>query len=97
MQAGRYDKALLRERDGGFEQLRPWQATVFLMGQLQGSQHPRGAHRAPSDHRLGERHRLAIGLQEQFFAGAGRCGFAPVVSAHGLAVPEHDQRAAAYP
>ena len=87
VQAWRDGKALLREFDRRFEQLRPWQATVFLMGQLQRAQHARGAHRTPANLRLGERHRLAIGLQEQFFGGAGRCGFAAVVSAHGSCRP----------
>jgi hypothetical protein len=86
-------RAVFRQMNGRFEQLRPWQATVFAMGQLKRSQHPGRTHGAPADLCLGEGHRLAVGLQEQLLGGAGRGGFAPVVSAYGLTIPEHDQRA----
>ncbi|MNP16633.1 hypothetical protein D3C76_1090380 [compost metagenome] len=64
------------------------------MGQLQGAQYAGRAHRAAANLRLGERHRLSVGLQEKLLGGAGRGGFTPVVGAHGLAIPEYDQCAA---
>ncbi|VVN75485.1 hypothetical protein PS685_05275 [Pseudomonas fluorescens] len=95
MQARRDGKALLGQFDRRLEQLVPWQAAVFLMSQFQCAQHPWRAHRTTTDLCLSERHRLAVGLQEKLLGGAGRCGFAAVVSAHGLAIPKHDQRTTA--
>ena len=95
VQAWRDRKALLRQRDGRLEQPGPWQAPVFAMRHLQCAQDPRRADRTATDLCLRERHRLAIGLQEQPFGGARRCGFAAIVGAHGLAVPQHDHGATA--
>ncbi|MND86523.1 hypothetical protein D3C80_784940 [compost metagenome] len=95
VQAWRNGEALFGELDGRFKQLRPGQASVFLMGQFQGAQHAGCAHRTTANLRLGEPHRLSVGLQEKLFGGAGRGGFTSVVGAHGLAIPEDDQCAAA--
>ncbi|MNZ70303.1 hypothetical protein D3C78_886360 [compost metagenome] len=97
MQAWRDREALFSQRDGRFEQLCPRQAAVFLVGQFQRAQHPRSTDRAPANLRLREWHRFTVSLQEEFFVGAGRCGFAAVVGAHGLAIPQHDQRTATDP
>ena len=67
----------------------------FLMGQFKRAQYAWRPHRATTNLRLGERHRCAVGLQEKLLGGAGRCGFSAVISAHVLAVPQHDQRTTA--
>ncbi len=97
VQARRNRKALLGQFDRRFEQLGPWQATVLFMRHFQRAQHARCPDRAPADLRLRERHRFAVGLQEQLLGGAGRCGFATVIRAHLFAVPQHDHRAATDP
>ncbi|VVN33876.1 hypothetical protein PS624_04991 [Pseudomonas fluorescens] len=70
---------------------------MLVMGHHQCTQQPRCTDRATADLCLRERHRLAIGAQEQLLGGASRCGFATVVGAHLFTVPQHDHRAAADP
>ncbi|MNR02605.1 hypothetical protein D3C85_1184610 [compost metagenome] len=91
MQAWRNGEAVFGEFYRRFKQLSPRQATVFLMGQLQGSQDTRRPHGTTANLRLGKSHRFPVRLQEQLLGGTGRRGFAAVVGAHGFAIPKHDQ------
>ncbi len=70
---------------------------MLFVCHFQRTQHARSTHRAPADLRLRERHRFAVGLQEQLLGGTRRGGFASVVGAHLFAVPQHDHRTATDP
>src|SRR5688572_18713284 len=60
-------KALLCQAQRGLEQLRPWQLAMSLMRQLEQTHRAGYADRTPANHGRVERHRLAVGLQEQRF------------------------------
>ncbi len=97
MQARGNRKALLGQFDRWLKQLRPRQATVLSMRQLQRPQYPGRTDRAPADLRLRKGHRFTVSLQEQLLGGPGRRRFAAVIGAHLLAIPQHNHRPATDP
>jgi hypothetical protein len=88
-------EALFREADRRLEHLRPRQLAVALVRQLEHAHRPGYADGAPAHHRLVERHRFAIGLQEELLVGRGRRGLAAVEGVDVLAIPMQQERATA--
>ena len=93
VQTGADPKALLGQRDGGCQQLRPRQAAVLAVGHLQHPHHTWHAHRMAALHGIGKRQGLAL-VHEHVCAGAGGGGFAPVVRGDFLAIKVQQKRAA---
>ena len=88
-------EALLGQRDRRVEQARPGQPAMACVRHLEHAHGAGHADRAAADHRLLERHRLAVGLQEQPLVGQRRRGLAAVEGFDARAVPMQDERAAA--
>ena len=96
MQSRRDREALLRQLDRRLEQLRPRQAPMLPMHELQHAHRPGHADREPADDRLLELHGRAVRVQEHVGRRRGRRGLAAVIGRERLALAvEGEQEPAA--
>ena len=88
-------KPLSARRKRRFEQPRPGQFAVLPVRHVEQAYRARRADRSAADDRLVEGHCLAVGQQEESFVRRHRRRLASVVGHDALAVPVHQEGAAA--